>query len=80
MGESVVLMSYSATVVAYLKNQGDRVSWDLCSLVQHIIEWLELLMDTIRASAFWGRRMFSGSAELPGPGPSHQVISSSLGM
>ena len=49
MRELVVLMSNSATVVAYLKKQGGAVSLDMCKLAQEVIKWSELNVVTITA-------------------------------
>ena len=40
-GQSVVLMSGNATVVAYLRNQGGTVTHVLCCMVLDIVLWTE---------------------------------------
>ena len=49
MGQSLVLMSKNAVGVAYLRKQGNMISWNLCSLAQEVIEWSELHIVLITA-------------------------------
>ena len=48
-GESVVFMSDSSTIVAYLKKHGGAVSKVMCSLAQEIVVWSELHLLAISA-------------------------------
>ena len=47
LGESVVLMSASTTLMAYLKKQGGSLSRVMCSLAQEVIAWSELYLMTL---------------------------------
>ena len=47
LGESVILMSDSATVVAYLKKQGNMVSGVMCSMALENVVCSELHMGTL---------------------------------
>ena len=49
MGEALVLLSNNATVVTYLKKQGETVYLDLCMLTQEIITWSKLHMVSFSA-------------------------------
>ena len=43
MGNNIVLISDSMTLVAYLNKQEGTVSLSLCLLAQHVLLWVELL-------------------------------------
>ena len=40
-GQSVVLLSGNASVVAHLRHQGGTVSWALCLMAPKITKWTE---------------------------------------
>ena len=56
MACQLVLMSDSATVVAYLKKQWGTVSLDMCRLTQEIIDWSELHLVYIMATHTPGKK------------------------
>ena len=54
--ESVILMSDSATIVAYLKKQRGIVSKALCNLAQEIVLWTEVHSITLSARYIPGKK------------------------
>ena len=56
IGKAIVLMSYSATVVTFLKKQGRTVYLTMYKLAQEIITWPKLIMISSSARYVTGKR------------------------
>ena len=54
-----VLVSDSATVLAYLKKQGDTLSLDMCRVSQEIVTCWELHVASIMIRYILGKKMFT---------------------
>ena len=77
-GESVS-MSDNTTVVTYLKKEGD-ISKMMCDLARETVPWSDSLGSNLSEIYPREKEYPGGSVELPRPGPSNGVVTSSLGI